>query len=45
MSDIVRMRTLETADGKGLFPLDVLDILENFLNDPSYTIPKSMLPI
>ncbi len=40
MSDTVRMRTLETADGKGLFPLDVLDILENFLNDPKLYYPE-----
>ena len=40
MSKTVRMRALETADGKGLFPLDVLDILEKFLNDPILYYPE-----
>ncbi len=40
MPKTVRMRALETADGKGLFPLDVLDILEKFLNDPILYYPE-----
>ena len=40
MSTAVRMRSLETADGKSLPPLHILDILEGFINDPMLYYPE-----
>lgn len=40
MSEMERMRMLKTSDGKGLFPMEILDILESFMNDPMIYNPE-----